>query len=60
MNESSISEDMGDFFIQFDTIDDDKDITININKEGYEVKQVSVLLKKDTTTRVGTIELTEL
>lgn len=60
MNESSISEDMGDFFIQFDTIDEDKDITININKEGYEVKQVPVLLKKDTTTRVGTIELTEL
>lgn len=60
MTESAISEDRGDFFIQFNTIDEDKNITLNVDKEGYEFKEVPVLLRKDTSTRVGTIKLDKI
>ena len=59
MNESTISEDMGDFFIQFNAIDD-KNIILNINKEGYQFKQVPVLLRKEITNRIETIKLDQI
>lgn len=57
MTESAISEDMGGFFILFDAIDEDKNIILNINKDGYQFKHVPILLRKDITTRIGTIKL---
>jgi hypothetical protein len=60
MTESAISEDMGGFFIMFDNLDQDKNIILNINKEGYQFKQVPVILRKDMTTRVGTIKLDKI
>lgn len=57
MTENAISEDMGSFFILFDALDEDKNITLNINKEGYQSKQVPVLLRKQASTRIDTIKL---
>src|SRR5574341_40460 len=50
MTENAISEDTGGFFMQFDAIDEDKNITLNIDKGGFQIKQVPVILRKDTTT----------
>lgn len=60
MNESTISEDTGGFFIQFNAIEEDKNIILNINKEGYQFKQIPVLLRKETTNRIGIIKLDQM
>ncbi len=57
MTQNAISEETGGFFILFDAIDEDKNIILDINKEGYQFRQVPVLLRKETTTRIDTIKL---
>lgn len=60
MPQSTTSEDDGGFFIQFTGIDDDKNITLTINKNGYIPKDVPALLKKGITTRIEPIILAKL
>jgi hypothetical protein len=57
MAESAISEEDGVFFIQFNAIDAEKKIVVNIIKSGYKAKSVTVHLKNDVTTWVDPINL---
>lgn len=57
MAEDAISEGNGDFFIHFKIFAEDKNITLKINKDGYEAKEMTILLKKRITTRIGIIKL---
>jgi hypothetical protein len=59
MNESAISEEDGNFFIQFNNIDKDKKITLAIKKDGYKAEDVKAGLKKGTVTHIGAIKLTK-
>lgn len=59
MTESAISENNGNFFILFDSINEDSNIHLHIVKNGYESRQIDLLLEKDTTTRNEPIKLTE-
>jgi hypothetical protein len=58
--EKTISEDMGGFFIEFKDISEDINIILNINRQGFQLKEVPVLLRKNTTTPVGTIKLNDI
>lgn len=57
MPQSTTSEDDGGFFIEFDGMSDDTNITLTINKSGYMSRDVTALLKKGVTTRIEPIIL---
>lgn len=59
-DENAISEDMGGFFIEFKNIAEDENIILNINRSGFQFKQVIVLLRKNTMTPLGTIKLDDI
>ncbi|MBU3967793.1 MAG: hypothetical protein KKG76_10555 [Euryarchaeota archaeon] len=60
MPQSTTSEEDGGFFIHFTSRDDDENITLTINKNGYISRDVPALLKKDITTRIEPIILAKL
>lgn len=60
MPKVATSEEDGGFFINFESIDSDKNIILTINKNRYMSRDVPVLLKKGITTRIEPIILTKL
>lgn len=59
MPERTVSEYDGAFFIHFDTIDMDKEITLTIIKEGFKNAKATLLLKKGITTSCPEIRIQE-
>jgi hypothetical protein len=58
MTESAVSDDHGAFFILFNTITVDKSIGLTIQKEGFTITKVKVLVTAGTTTVYPEIILT--
>jgi hypothetical protein len=59
MNLSAISDDSGEYFIQFTGLDGDKSVTLDIKKNKYKPVKQTVLMKKGAITQAETVSLTK-
>ena len=59
MNISAISDDSGEYFIQFTALDADKTVTLDIKKTKYKPAKQIVPLKKGAATQADTLVLTK-